>query len=128
MSFALSVDVDSGKERVLRMPLKKGATVGMNASCTRGFGGFVLVGAGRSLERCHPASRSWMWSVSEYGRIPPPRLSGVTLGKVSGRVPTSPGWVTVPAPLYPETPKTVGQAGGARYGRRGAMRSCVEVA
>lgn len=112
----------SGTDNVEMMPLNQGATEGMKAT----FMG--LAGSASRLVRWRPASRSWMWSVSEYGRKPPARLSGVTLGTVVGLPSSSFVPATVPAPLYPEMPNTVGPHAGFTYFSNGAISSCVEVA
>lgn len=58
----------SGIDAVDRIPANQGPTEGTNAS---------LNGPdGDSLDRWWAASRSWMWSVSEYGLIAVRRDSG----------------------------------------------------
>jgi len=59
--------------------------------------------------------------------MPPPRLSGDTFGMLNGR-PSGSFLEMVPAPLYPDTPKTVGHAPTLRYFTSGAIRSCDDVA
>jgi len=68
-----------------------------------------------------------MWSVREYARMPPPRLSGSTLG-TDTVFPSESVRETVPAPLYPESPNTVGDVPGLMYFNSGAIKSCEDVA
>ena len=80
-----------GAVRTEMMPENQGATVGMKESCHSGealappapeetwveSGEEGEAEGGRKRRRCVEASRSWMWSVSEYGRMAPDRSSGV---------------------------------------------------
>lgn len=114
--------VSKGIDSTEMMPLNHGATAGTKATL------IAPLALGASWERCLPASRSWIWSVNAYGRMPPERFSGVTLATVVGRLSAAGGPATVPAPLYPETPKIVGHACGLICWMSGATSNCVDVA
>jgi len=98
---------DSGILAVEIMPWNHGAMCGMKATEKSGLS---------SVERWVLASRSWIWSVTEYALTPPRSVSGAIFGTED---------FAVPAPEYPEMPNTVGCA--EMYGRSGARSSWVFV-